>query len=447
MGNCKRRRRIRSGVGVPRRKRMMWTASSHVHSRREAASFSCHTGRMHIINIPMVVNIESPRSMGDIGQAKSEQLKANRATQENGKHTTGSRSFADVLDQKGEIKKAPEADPSLIGEEAHDTDLYSTVFPQAKKGRYGLGLLAGGGASQRLAEALAKLEETTQENKELKLMVDKLATNQTSMMAQSYRMEQQYNELKTLFLSYKGIAISNVEVQVLKMNPGWKVSIRRCFGYSERSNRHPLIYNEQDVLNNLGDANAMSIINGGTWTSVLYRVQLPNQSRAVVVKKLQNEGGNAEYAGLTNQCQSEVNLLGSIHHNNIISLEDCFRESNFIVLVYNHKENGSLYQWLHNPADPPSWVHRGGFWTGRRGGASPLVPLKGSTTCTMDATTPSCTTTSTLPAYCLTLTSRPRSHASISHRSALPDMTSRCQSTSPLLSTCLATQLQNMRLW
>ncbi|PNT66766.1 hypothetical protein BRADI_3g16758v3 [Brachypodium distachyon] len=239
-----------------------------------------------------------------------------------------------------------------------------------------------------------------------------------------------------------GIAISNVEVQVLKMNPGWKVSIRRCFGYSERSNRHPLIYNEQDVLNNLGDANAMSIINGGTWTSVLYRVQLPNQSRAVVVKKLQNEGGNAEYAGLTNQCQSEVNLLGSIHHNNIISLEDCFRESNFIVLVYNHKENGSLYQWLHNPADPPSWVHRGGFWTGRRGGASPLVPLKGSTTCTMDATTPSCTTTSTLPAYCLTLTSRPRSHASISHRSALPDMTSRCQSTSPLLSTCLATQLQ-----
>ncbi|KQJ95381.1 hypothetical protein BRADI_3g16871v3 [Brachypodium distachyon] len=37
-------------------------------------------------------------------------------------------------------------------------------------------------------------------------------------------------------------------------------------------------------------------------------------------------------------------------HDNIISLADCFRKSNFIVLIYNHKENGSL---------SPNWLHRG----------------------------------------------------------------------------------------
>lgn len=40
----------------------------------------------------------------DNAKAKSDQLKANRATQENRKHTTGSRSFAYVLDQK-ELKE------------------------------------------------------------------------------------------------------------------------------------------------------------------------------------------------------------------------------------------------------------------------------------------------------------------------------------------------------
>lgn len=52
-------------------------------------------------------------------------------------------------------------------------------------------------------------------------------------------------------------------------------------------------------------------------------------------------------ASLDNRCQSEVNLLGSIHHDNIIGLADCLRTNNFIVLIYNHKENGSLHRWLH----------------------------------------------------------------------------------------------------
>ena len=78
------------------------------------------------------------------------------------------------------------------------------MFPDSKKGRFGLGLLAGGASSQQLAEALAHLEEVTKENKELRVVVDKLVQSQTSVVAQNDRMEQQYNELKTMFLSYMG---------------------------------------------------------------------------------------------------------------------------------------------------------------------------------------------------------------------------------------------------
>jgi serine/threonine protein kinase len=66
----------------------------------------------------------------------------------------------------------------------------------------------------------------------------------------------------------------------------------------------------------------------------------------LVAKKLQNESGIVD-ASLDDRCQKEVNLLGSICHRNIISLRDCIWRDNFILLVYDHTENGSLHQWLH----------------------------------------------------------------------------------------------------
>ncbi len=69
-----------------------------------------------------------------------------------------------------------------------------------------MGLLVGGVASTRLAEAIAQLQETKQENRELRCMVDTLVASQTSMMAQNERLEKQYEELKSMLLSSQGHA-------------------------------------------------------------------------------------------------------------------------------------------------------------------------------------------------------------------------------------------------
>ncbi|TVU13487.1 hypothetical protein EJB05_40546 [Eragrostis curvula] len=90
-----------------------------------------------------------------------------------------------------EIKKRFEEDPSLISEEAHDKDLYSTLFPKERSGRrHGLGLLVGGVASPRVFEALADVQEVRHENKKLWSVVEKLMSNQT-------KLQQQYDELKS----------------------------------------------------------------------------------------------------------------------------------------------------------------------------------------------------------------------------------------------------------
>ncbi|KQJ95368.1 hypothetical protein BRADI_3g16805v3 [Brachypodium distachyon] len=147
------------------------------------------------------------------------------------------------------------------------------------------------------------------------------------------------------------VVISSVVVQVLTMSP-WSFSPFGCSWLSKRSNCHVLCYNEQYMINNLGDDNAMSnIVDGGTWRSVLYRIPLQDTLTPVVVKKLQNKSGPVD---ATPDCrrQSELNLLGRIGHGNIISLADWIRRDNFILIVYDHKENGSLHQWLHHdPAE------------------------------------------------------------------------------------------------
>ncbi|KQJ95362.1 receptor protein-tyrosine kinase CEPR1 [Brachypodium distachyon] len=135
------------------------------------------------------------------------------------------------------------------------------------------------------------------------------------------------------------------------MSP-WSFSPCGCSWLHKRSNCHALCYDEQYMINNLGDDNAMSnIVDGGTWSSVLYRVPPQDTSMPVVVKKLQNKSGPVD-ASLDSRRQSEVNLLGRIGHGNIISLADWIRRDNFILIVYDHKENGSLHQWLHHdPAE------------------------------------------------------------------------------------------------
>ncbi|TVU39025.1 hypothetical protein EJB05_12426, partial [Eragrostis curvula] len=98
---------------------------------------------------------------------------------------------ANELPYQEEIRKRFEEDPSLISEEAHDKDLYSTLFPKERSGRrHGLGLLVGGVASAHVFEAFADVQEVRHENKKLWSVVEKLMSNQT-------KLQQQYDELKS----------------------------------------------------------------------------------------------------------------------------------------------------------------------------------------------------------------------------------------------------------
>ncbi|KAF6991827.1 hypothetical protein CFC21_008877 [Triticum aestivum] len=65
-------------------------------------------------------------------------------------------------------------------------------------------LYPGGVASERLAEVEAELHAAKEENMELRHVVHTLVANQTSIMAKSEKMEEQYNELKSLIIASRG---------------------------------------------------------------------------------------------------------------------------------------------------------------------------------------------------------------------------------------------------
>lgn len=86
------------------------------------------------------------------------------------------------------------ANPSLIGEEAHEGDLYSSIFPRTSR-THGLGLIVGG-KGKLLDQVVAALQESKEENRELRRVVDNL-------QAKSERMEEQCNEMRAFFLTFQ----------------------------------------------------------------------------------------------------------------------------------------------------------------------------------------------------------------------------------------------------
>jgi serine/threonine protein kinase len=115
-----------------------------------------------------------------------------------------------------------------------------------------------------------------------------------------------------------------------------------------------LEFDDQEVLDNLSDNN---IIGRSETGDQLYRVRLQDSNgsgrfRLVTVKKLENEIGTVD-DNLKNRCQSEVNKLGVIRHDNIISLVHCIERDDMILLLYEHMENGRLDEWLlhYQPLD------------------------------------------------------------------------------------------------
>ncbi|VAH99880.1 unnamed protein product [Triticum turgidum subsp. durum] len=80
----------------------------------------------------------------------------------------------------------------------------------------------------------------------------------------------------------------------------------------------------------------------------------------LVVKKFQNSDGIVD-GNLENRCKSEMILLASIRHDNIVNVLHFIQRENAIMLLYTYQVNGSLDQWLHRREDgelPLSWLQR-----------------------------------------------------------------------------------------
>ncbi|RWW53154.1 hypothetical protein BHE74_00040379 [Ensete ventricosum] len=97
---------------------------------------------------------------------------------------------------------------------------------------------------------------------------------------------------------------------------------------------------ESGILRGIREENVV----GGGGAGKVFKIDLGDRG-VVAVKKIwncRNLGSRLE-----KQFQSEVQILGSIRHKNIIKLLCCLSGADSKLLVYEYMENGSLDRWLH----------------------------------------------------------------------------------------------------
>ncbi|CAD5165588.1 unnamed protein product [Musa acuminata subsp. malaccensis] len=97
---------------------------------------------------------------------------------------------------------------------------------------------------------------------------------------------------------------------------------------------------ESSILRGIRDDNVV----GGGGAGKVFKIDLGDRG-VVAVKKIWN-GRNLD-SRLEKQFQSEVQILGSIRHKNIVKLLCCISGADTKLLVYEYMENGSLDRWLH----------------------------------------------------------------------------------------------------
>ena len=68
--------------------------------------------------------------------------------------------------------------PSHVGEDHREGDLYSQVFEDARRSRmHGFGLIVGGKSSKLLDQAIGALRDAREENLELRGLVSNMVAN------------------------------------------------------------------------------------------------------------------------------------------------------------------------------------------------------------------------------------------------------------------------------
>nr|XP_010917293.1 receptor-like protein kinase 5 [Elaeis guineensis] len=103
-----------------------------------------------------------------------------------------------------------------------------------------------------------------------------------------------------------------------------------------------LDFTESSIVRGLTEDNLI----GSGGSGKVYRIHLDNRARDIVaVKKIWNS--KKWDSKLEKEFQSEVEILSSIRHANIVKLLCCVSSVDSKLLVYEYMGNGSLDRWLH----------------------------------------------------------------------------------------------------
>lgn len=109
-----------------------------------------------------------------------------------------------------------------------------------------------------------------------------------------------------------------------------------------------LDFTESDILSKLTDGNVI----GSGGSGKVYRVDVNYSKGSVAVKKIWNNRKLDQKH--EKQFLSEVEILSSVRHVNIVKLLCCISNENLKLLVYEYMENRSLDRWLHKRNRPSS---------------------------------------------------------------------------------------------
>ncbi|KAK9079818.1 hypothetical protein SSX86_001491 [Deinandra increscens subsp. villosa] len=114
---------------------------------------------------------------------------------------------------------------------------------------------------------------------------------------------------------------------------------------------HTLRFTEANILCCLTDNNLI----GSGGSGKVYQIEVGRHGEYVAVKRIWNTRKVDQV--LEKEFLSEVQILGSIRHSNIVKLLCCFSSEDSKLLVYEYMENQSLDKWLHG--NKKMKTHRG----------------------------------------------------------------------------------------
>ncbi|PKU81374.1 probable receptor-like protein kinase At1g49730 [Dendrobium catenatum] len=129
--------------------------------------------------------------------------------------------------------------------------------------------------------------------------------------------------------------------------------LRRCLSAdSRRSCSAPLLHVRKLTSNEMKKAtDRFSMIMGSDSDGALYRARFPDGLIAAVKKVKDEEQGKVTF-------HTDVQYLARLHHRHVVKLVG-FSEGPERCLVFEHMENGSLRDWLHDPLKTPlNWRTR-----------------------------------------------------------------------------------------